>query len=210
MMSAFTPVTIKDLHNYSTISDTKEEISFSLRHSLQPPSELLIAKRESKNRDAAQQSFLFKLLARHNYEIRLTKLYKDGKTMNQLFKVEQVIKQGEIKFDSNWLSIHSEHSLKKRRRYQDALTNNWLMNILEKECGVKFEIKKGRKVTNPENISMKRISSIINGSSMFNSTMIYQEGIEYNNYIKAEMKKTKEKCFVCQNFPMTNECISVM
>ncbi|KAL7720620.1 Uncharacterized protein QTN25_001853 [Entamoeba marina] len=168
------------------------------------PSPLLIAKRESINRDAAQQSFLIWLLNKKGYQIELYKLYKGGSTMYQLFKVKRIYNGNNKIFDIKDLDSNCKVELKQRRRLNDINTNNALITILERD-GVIFDKKKSRSTPTSHNITMKRIISVITDNEMFTSKMIQEKGFAVNNELKLEMKETNQKHFCVHLRTIVNE-----
>ncbi|KAL7714144.1 Uncharacterized protein QTN25_008216 [Entamoeba marina] len=168
------------------------------------PSPLLIAKRESNNRDAAQQSFLIWLLNKKGYQIVLYKLYKGGSTMYQLFKVKRIYKGNNKIFDVKDLESNCTVELKQRRRLNDINTNNALITILEGD-DVIFDKKKARSTPTSNNTKMVRIISVITGNEMFNSKMIQEKGFNVNKELKIEMKETNKKHFCVHLKTVVNE-----
>ncbi|ELP91032.1 hypothetical protein EIN_267480 [Entamoeba invadens IP1] len=155
---------------------------------------LLLAKRASVDRDAAQQSFLLALFVSHGFDIKLKKLYKKGKTTAQVFVVEEISQNGELIFSESECDS-SEEDMKKKRRNLDALTNNKLIELANFYCNTSLEFKKGK--TSIVCVQMKRIQKLeINGKS-YGFHEIAKIGMQINNTILHLM--TPNGCVLSQN-----------
>ncbi|KAL7721834.1 Uncharacterized protein QTN25_000626 [Entamoeba marina] len=202
MASAFHEVSIKQCYSKLTFDKTEGENCFYNLQKSKDPNRLLIAKRESINRDAGQQSFLFYLLTELGYRIQLYKLYKGGTTTHQLFKVKTIFDQNQEKvFSSSQIIISDDETLKRKRKWIDIRTNNEILAILEREHVV-FDRKKARKGLLNNDCSMDRIISVISNNSLYNSKKIQEIGLSYNTKIKEQMKNTNKKHFLLSD----NEC----
>ncbi|ELP90833.1 hypothetical protein EIN_359160 [Entamoeba invadens IP1] len=147
------------------------------------------AKRNSKNRDAFQQSFLLGMLVKCGYNVYVNKLYKKGSITHQMFTVNIVQKNETTVFNANSL-IFQYDSLKQKRQYLDALTNNTILNLLTQN-GCVIEERKTRKVCKNNSILMKRVNSIKYRDETFDQKQIIKLGAFLNQKIR-ERTSTKE------------------
>ncbi|ELP86903.1 hypothetical protein EIN_445300 [Entamoeba invadens IP1] len=148
-------------------------------------SRLLQAKRASADRDAAQQGFLISVLALNGFEVKMNKLYKKGKTTHQLYVIDLITREGTVYFNLNDFHLPSEN-LKQKRRSQDALTNNILIEIAEKFCGAVFKLKNGKKSN--VCIPMKRIQTANVNGVFYTAEKILVDGIYENENIRDNLK----------------------
>ena len=108
VLSAFTRQPLQQETSTIFVYNCQEDSETS-RHSL------LQAKRESNNRDAAQQAFLIVLLVQFGYNIKVHRLSKEGKTMNQLFRIERIWKGERTYYDRDDCGTDDYSSKKKRK-----------------------------------------------------------------------------------------------
>ncbi|KAL7721668.1 Uncharacterized protein QTN25_001325 [Entamoeba marina] len=151
--------------------------------------EMVNAKRESKNRDAAQQAFLIGALSQMGYNIEINRLYKKGTTTFQLFTINTISSNHTLEFDVNKLHIPFE-GLKERRQYLDAVTNNKIIELLE-IGGATFEERRTRKVKKENSVSMKRIMKMTIQGQSYDMTQILAIGKRINDLIKQSMSTKK-------------------
>ena len=140
------------------------------------------AKRESKNRDAFQQSFLIGKLVECGYQITINRLYKRGNITHQMFTIDSISKNGINQFLETQ-KIIEEHKYKEKRQYLDAETNECLINLLKKE-EFTIEERKTRKVVKEGSIAMQRIASVYYNGKFYGNTEIMKIGCFYNQIIK--------------------------
>ena len=156
------------------------------------------AKRESKNRDACQQAFLIALLVKNGYEVAIKRLYKRGNITIQMFTISEISKNGIILFNESQINM-KETVIKERKQYVDAITNDVLIDFLQKE-GYEIEERKTRKVVKPNSVSMKRIGSIFSREEFFSFNKIVNSGKKFNEIIRSKIS-TKEGCTIPAYFP---------
>ncbi|ELP84684.1 hypothetical protein EIN_173590 [Entamoeba invadens IP1] len=147
------------------------------------------AKRESKNRDAAQQSFLVGALIAFGYEVSINRLYKRGNLTFQMFTIPNIRKNGVKVFDADHLGFEYK-TLKEKRQILDAITNNTMVYLLEQNRCY-FEERKTRKITRDDGISMKRLNSAIINGRHFDLKQINEAGCHFNQTIRTKIT-TKE------------------
>ncbi|BFU24347.1 hypothetical protein KM1_104850 [Entamoeba histolytica HM-3:IMSS] len=145
--------------------------------------EMINAKRESKNRDAAQQAFIVGVLSQSGYEVNINRLYKRGNMTYQMFTINNVKKDDKVVFDASHLEFEYD-GLKEKRQYLDAITNNYLIELLNK-CGVIVEERKTRKVIKPNSIAMKRLNSVTINGKFFGFRHINEIGCHFNQIIRS-------------------------
>lgn len=154
--------------------------------------EMLEAKRNSKNRDAAQQSFLIGLISLLGYDIEINKLYKKGKTTNQLFTINS-IKKNETTIFKTYDVVPEVADLRDKRRCLDAVTNAKLLNILSQYEWISITEKKCRLSKYGNSIGMRRLKSITIGKSTLKMKDICEIGKNVHQFITSTMG---EKCCV--------------
>ncbi|ELP86106.1 hypothetical protein EIN_327530 [Entamoeba invadens IP1] len=148
--------------------------------------EMLDAKRLSKNRDAAQQSFLIGWLGYLGYHVRVNRLYKKGKTTSQLFTVNSVSKDGKIIYKSSDVKI-SVDDLRDRRRCIDAVTNSWMIDTIKAKTNACLIEKKCRESKFGEIGVMRRLKKVeFLGSTLIPSD-ITEIGLNVHSFITKSM-----------------------
>ena len=159
--------------------DTKENKKRSRKPSKK---EMLDAKRLSKNRDAAQQSFLIALLCQYGYSFVIKRLYKKGERTSQMFNIERILHDDTVIVDDS--SINNPFvNFKEKRQYLDAFMNNKMIELLE-SMGFSVQLRKTRKQTKQQMIILQRINKIIMNCKTITKDIIHEKGNDYNMEIK--------------------------
>ncbi|ELP91647.1 hypothetical protein EIN_206340, partial [Entamoeba invadens IP1] len=127
---------VEEAKNVYTIRTTNPQQQKSI--------EALEAKRESRNRDAAQQSFLIGVAKTMGMTVTLHRLLKKGTTSSQIFLVESIALNGRTLFSEKDLPVLQESSQDRKRRMVDCLTNDAFINILQETGKISFFERKGR------------------------------------------------------------------
>ncbi|ELP89436.1 hypothetical protein EIN_390610 [Entamoeba invadens IP1] len=148
--------------------------------------EMLKAKRNSKNRDAAQQAFLIGMAASFGYQIDINKLYKKGKTTSQLFTINSISKDNKFLFKTHDV-VPEVEDLRDKRRCLDAVTNSTLLDIIIATIGVKVCEKKCRISKYGNSIGMRRIKALRFGGCNFSTKEITEFGNRIHNNILNHM-----------------------
>ncbi|KAL7714141.1 Uncharacterized protein QTN25_008407 [Entamoeba marina] len=180
--------------------------------------ETLSAKRESRNRDSAQQSFLFAIALKLGFRISVNKLYKKGSTTCQMFAIDKIYKENVVVYDSTTLPIYSEKNAERRRRLVDCFSNDTLIHLLQETEKVKFWERKGRTFDanqNPlvhvgssngvvfdagQNLKFTRISLVVFNDIEFHPHYILECGKTINKLLKDHMATRYEKVFELPNY----------
>lgn len=167
--------------SYDPSEDTKQTRT---KHQYQE--EMLSAKRNSKNRDAAQQSFLIGLAAMFGYEIEVNKLYKKGKTTSQLFIVNWIKKDASYTFKS-YDVVPEVNDLRDKRRCLDSVTISRLIDIVAARPGMIITEKKCRLSKYGHEIGMRRIKSLTYRGVHYSISDISRIGNTVHEYIMEHM-----------------------
>ncbi|GAB1220499.1 hypothetical protein ENUP19_0054G0072 [Entamoeba nuttalli] len=164
--------------------------------------EMLNAKRKSKNRDAAQQSFLIGLLATFGYELKINKLYKKGKTTSQLFTINSIKKEGTLVYKS-YDVVPEVEDLRDKRRCLDAVTNSKLLDLALSHPEVVAVEKKCRISKYGHAIGMRRIKTLSLNGCTLRILDITKLGAQIHNMILEHMGE--KDCLVnTQSYDITS------
>ena len=151
----------------------------------------LEAKRQSKNRDAIQQSFLIKKLHECGFDITIAKLYKKGMTTMQLFRIKRILYHGVEYFNERKLVFNGD--MKMVRRDIDAYTNNTLLDLLQQNKHVVMKEKKLKEGT--KSVGMRRFNRITIDDESFDGNTIESIGKEVYAFILNHVVKDDFELF---------------